>query len=183
MIFRRSISILLIFTMLITLAACGGGSTIEPTSTTQVVESSPTVQPASPLTAPLSPLAAPDAAQPTPGKASITGRLIDLATGAPLRDQNLSLPAVLCAPGVAEEDKREQCFYMVDEAFDPSALTDDDGNFVFRDIEAGEYVMLVGSLMTENVILKDELNRPIIWEAITDTVVALGDIVVEFDSK
>lgn len=90
---------------------------------------------------------------------------------------------MLCAPGVAEEDKREQCFYMVDEAFDPSALTDDDGNFVFRDIEAGEYVMLVGSLMTENVILKDELNRPIIWEAITDTVVALGDIVVEFDSK
>lgn len=182
MTFYRSIIILLTLTLLIALAACGGASA-DPAPTIQVVEPTPPIQIDSPLIAPLSPLATTDLAQPTPGKASITGRLIDLTTGAPLRDQNLSLPAVLCAPGVAEEDKREQCFYMVDEAFDPSALTDDNGNFVFRDIEAGEYVMLVGSLMTENVILKDELNRPIIWEAITDTVVALGDIVVEFGSE
>ena len=172
MIIRRSIILLLTATVVVTLAACGG-STVEPTPTT----------PESPLSAPVSPLAPDNSVAPEAGKATVTGRLIDLATGAPLQDQNLSLPAVLCAPGVAEEDKREQCFYMVDEAFDPSALTDDNGNFVFRDIPAGEYVMLVGSLMTENVILKDELNRPVIWEAITDTVVALGDIVVEFGTE
>ncbi|MFN3331470.1 MAG: hypothetical protein ACK47M_03015 [Caldilinea sp.] len=183
MTFRRFIIILFTIAMLSLLVACGGGSSAEPTPTTQLVEPTPATQPVSPLTAPISPLAAPDAALPEAGKAAITGRLIDLATGAPLRDQNLSLPAVLCAPGVAEEDKREQCFYMVDEAFDPSALTDDEGNFIFQNIQAGEYVMLVGSLMTENVILKDELNRPIIWKAITDTVVALGDIVVEFGTE
>ena len=173
MIIRRSIIIFLTATVVVALAACGG-SGVEPT---------PTTQPESPLSAPISPLAPDNSVAPQAGKATVTGRLIDLATGAPLRDQNLSLPAVLCAPGVAEEDKREQCFYMVDEAFDPSALTDDDGNFMFQNIEAGEYVMLVGSLMTENGILKDELTRPVIWEAITDTVVALGDIVVEFGTE
>lgn len=174
MIIRRYIIRLLIAAVMSAFAACGGGSAVEPTSTTQLD---------SPLSAPISPLALDSSAAPEAGKATLKGRLIDLATGAPLRNQNVSLPAVLCAPGVAEEDKREQCFYMVDEAFDPSALTDDDGNFVFQNIQAGEYVMLVGSLMTENVILKDELNQPIIWEAITDTVVALGDIVVEFETE
>jgi hypothetical protein len=173
MIVRRLMIVQAIFAVLFVLAACdmGGG---EPTTAAQL---------GSPLPVQISPLAAESLPTPNVGKSSVAGRLIDLATGEPIRNQNLSLPAVLCAPGVAEEDKRQECFYMIDEAFDPSALTDDDGNFIFRDIPAGEYVMLIGSLMTENVILLDELGRPIIWEATPDMVVELGDIVVEFGSE
>lgn len=173
MVFRRLIIAQAIIVLLFVLSSCGEGAVVP----------APTIQLDSPLPVQVSPLEVASVPTPEGGKSSITGRLIDLATGAPLRNQNLSLPAVLCAPGVAEEDKRQECFYMIDEAFDPSALTDADGYFEFRNIPAGEYVMLVGSLMTENVILLDELDRPIIWEAAADSIVELGDIVVEFGGE
>lgn len=172
MIFYRPIATLVTAATLLVLVACSDGNV--------AIESTLAAQVDSPLSAPISPLAATDTYAPEAGNSAIAGRLIDIATGSPMANQNLSLPAVLCAPGVAEEDKREQCFYMIDEAFDPSALTDGDGNFVFEDIPAGEYVLLVGNLMSENAVLKDELNRPIIWRAVADTVVELGDLVVEF---
>ena len=139
-----------------------------------------TAQLVSPLAAPISPLAAPPAV-PDAGKSSIAGRLIDVTTGLPLVNRNLSLPAVLCAPGVAEADKREQCFYMIDEAFDPSTLTDAEGRFIFHNVPAGEYVLMVGNLMTEYTILTDELSRPLIWKAVADQVLEIGDLVVDFE--
>ena len=174
-------------------AACGGESTPAPVDTatpaaatasaTPATPAEPTQssQPASPLSAPVSPLAAPAFDAPSAGKAAIAGRLIDIKTGLMMADQNLSLPAVLCAPGVAEADKREQCFYMIDEAFDPSTLTDGEGRFIFQDIPAGEYVLMVGNLMTEYTVLTDELNQPLIWKADANNVLDVGDIVVDFE--
>lgn len=94
-------------------------------------------------------------------------------------NQNLSLPAILCPPGVADKDKREQCVYVIDEAFDPSVLSDGKGRFVFQNIAAGEYVMLVGNRITQYTILTNEVNQPIIWKAEADKVLELGDLVVD----
>jgi len=132
-----------------------------------------------------SPLATPTAAvhtaviTPSPGKASVAGRLIDFNTGQPMVNQNLSLPSVTCPLGVTEENKREQCVYVIDEAFDPSVLTDGDGRFVFRDIAAGEYVLLVGNRTTKYTVLANESNQPIIWKVEADKVNELGDLVVD----
>ena len=201
---RPSLSIAFLLTLMVlgVLGGCGGETTPTPPTAAAPAEAAPAETaptaapptaapptadtslleaPASPLEAPASPLAVPEDYTPADGKSAVTGRLIDFTTGNPMALQNLSLPAVLCAPGVAEEDKREQCFYMIDEAFDPSTLTDSDGEFIFKDIPAGEYVMFVGSLMTENAVLKDELNRPIIWKTEADQVTAIGDLVVEFE--
>ena len=189
---RPSLSIAFLLTLMVlgVLGGCGGETTPTPPTAAAPAEAAPaetapTAAPptadTSPLEAPASPLAVPEDYTPADGKSAVTGRLIDFTTGNPMALQNLSLPAVLCAPGVAEEDKREQCFYMIDEAFDPSTLTDSDGEFIFKDIPAGEYVMFVGSLMTENAVLKDELNRPIIWKTEADQVTAIGDLVVEFE--
>ncbi len=194
---RPSLSIAFLLTLMVlgVLGGCGGETTpappppptaaaptaAAPTATVPPADTRPLAAPARPLEAPASPLALPEEYTPADGKSAVTGRLIDFTTGNPMALQNLSLPAVLCAPGVAEEDKREQCFYMIDEAFDPSTLTDPNGDFIFKDIPAGEYVMFVGSLMTENAVLKDELDRPIIWKAEADQVTAIGDLVVEFE--
>jgi len=187
---RPSLSIAFLLTLMVlgVLGGCGGETTPAPpppptAAAPTAAAPTATVPPAdtSPLEAPASPLALPEEYTPADGKSAVTGRLIDFTTGNPMALQNLSLPAVLCAPGVAEEDKREQCFYMIDEAFDPSTLTDPNGDFIFKDIPAGEYVMFVGSLMTENAVLKDELDRPIIWKAEADQVTAIGDLVVEFE--
>jgi hypothetical protein len=113
------------------------------------------------------------------GKSSVVGRLIDVKSGQPMANQNLSLPSVICPPGVAEKDKREQCVYAVDDAFDPSAITNQDGSFVFRDIPAGDYVMLIGNPATKYTVLANESKQPLIWSAKADQVLNAGDLAVD----
>ena len=174
---RPSLSIAFLATLMAVgvLGGCGGETTptppptaAAPTAAAPTADTSPLEAPVSPLEAPASPLALPEEYTPADGKSAVTGRLIDFTTGNPMAFQNLSLPAVLCAPGVAEEDKREQCFYMIDEAFDPSTLTDPNGDFIFKDIPAGEYVMFVGSLMTENAVLKEASKKHMPYQKIED---------------
>jgi hypothetical protein len=188
MILRRVWLFVLIAILVPLLAACGNGG-LMPFVIPAPVESpqtgpTATIRPESPLPALQSPLATPSAAWPvvaTPsaGKAAIAGRLIRFITGQPMVNQNLSLPAILCPPDVTDKDKREQCIYVIDEAFDPSVLSDDEGRFVFRDIVAGEYVLLVGNRITQYTILTNEFNQPIIWKAEADKVLELGDLVVD----
>jgi predicted small lipoprotein YifL len=188
MISRKVWSIVLIAICVLFLAACGSGGPMPfvGPATMESPQATPTAtgRSESPLPALQSPLATPASAWPvvaTPsaGKAAIAGRLIRFTTGQPMANQNLSLPAILCPPGVADKDKREQCVYVIDEAFDPSALSDGTGRFVFRDIAAGEYVLLVGNRITQYTILTNEFNQPIIWKAEADKVLELGDLVVD----
>ena len=183
--FHRLTLLIAVVMLSLFVAACNGDSPAAPVEnvTPAAQEATPTepaVQPASPLSAPVSPLAVPAVpVAPAANKTVITGRLINIETSSPMANQNLSLPAVLCAPGVAEADKREQCFYMIDEAFDPSTLTYSDGRFVFQDIPAGEYVLMVGNLMTEYTVLTDELNQPLIWKGEANQTLDVGDLVVD----
>ena len=198
---HRFISAVFVGILLLFLTACVGGSPTpsvtpaapeplqaEPTAIAQLESPLATpiasAQPESLLPALESPLAPPAAAAytvatPSPGKASVAGRLINFNTNQPLVNQNLSLPAVLCPPGVTEENIREQCTYVIDEAFDPSALTDGEGRFVFRDIAVGEYVLMIGNRMTESIVLSNELKQPLIWKVEADKVSELGDLVVD----
>lgn len=119
---------------------------------------------------------------PAADMAAITGRLIDVKTSRPMGNVPVSLPSVICPPGVADQDKHEQCVSAIDEAFDPSVMTNANGEFVFRDIQAGDYVMLVGNPGTTYIILSDEANRALIWSAKPNQVLNLGDLVVEVKS-
>jgi len=188
MISHRLITVVLGIILALFFAACGGDSLrllVAPAAVTPLqAESSAAGQPESLLSAQKSPLATPAAAAsavttPSAGKGSLAGRLIRFNTSQPMVNQNLSLPAVLCAPGVAEKDKREQCIYVIDEAFDPSVLSDGEGRFVFQDIAAGEYVLMIGSRMTKYVVLTDEFNQPLIWKVEAGKALELGDLVVD----
>lgn len=136
--------------------------------------------PVTPLTQ-QSPLATPPVMVTSePGATSISGRLIRFDTGESVANQSLSLHSLLCPPDVTtEEDKREQCVYMIDEAFDPSTLTDEQGRFEFRNIEGGDYVIMVGNWMTEYVVLANDFNQPLIWKVEPDQQLELGDLVVD----
>ncbi len=177
MLLHRLTTAVLVVILLLSVTAC---VEITPAPTEPIA----TVDPEGSGSALESPLAPPDAAAETAptssqGKGSVAGRLIDFSTGEPMVNQNLSLPSVICPPGVLEENKREECVYVVDEAFDPSVLTDGDGRFVFQDIPAGEYVLLVGTQTTKYTVLANELDQPIIWGVEADKVSELGDLVVE----
>jgi hypothetical protein len=170
------------------LTACGGDSLklLVAPAATEAPRSDPGAAGRSDVAqlTPQSPLATSSAAAsvvPTPqaGKGSLTGRLIRFNTGQPMINQNLSLPAVLCPPGVLEKDKREQCVYVMDDAFDPSTLSDGEGRFIFRDVAAGEYVLMIGNRMTKYTILANEFNQPLIWKVEAGKVLELGDLVVD----
>ena len=185
MTFHRLTLLIAVVMLSLFVAACNGDSPAAPVE--NVTPAAQEATPTEPAEQPESPLLPPcqqrriavRVAEPAADKTVITGRLINSETSSAMANQNLSLPAVLCAPGVAEADKREQCFYMIDEAFDPSTLTDGDGRFVFQDIPAGEYVLMVGNLMTEYTVLTDELNRPLIWKGEAGQTLDAGDLVVD----
>lgn len=169
--------------LLLFLAGCAAVPPVPPTAPVSPQPTLSGVTTPAPQESPLAtPTAAPMSVEVTPaaGKGALTGRLINLTTNAPMPKQSLSLPSVICPADVAEEDKRDKCVYGVDEAFDPSTLTDDNGYFVFNDLTPGEYVMLVGNPATKYTILSDDAKLPLVWRAEADKIVALGDLVVDF---
>lgn len=171
--------------LILGLAACGGtrAPTAPATAPVSPLPAATALPAASPGTD--SPLAAPTIAAratiqaPAAGKGAVGGRLIDFGSGQPLANQNLSLPAIVCPAGVAEENKREECVYAIDDAFDPSTLTDQQGRFVFKDVAPGDYVLLVGNRMTKSTVLADDAGRPLMWKVEADKVLQLGDLVVD----
>ncbi len=175
--------------LILALAACSGTRVPVVPATVPVsplpVKPAPSVQPEATSLSAESPLATPPAAvevaAPTPGagKGGVAGRLIDYKTGQPMANQNLSLPSIVCPPGVAEENKREECVYAIDDAFDPSTLTDQQGRFVFNDVTPGDYVLLVGNRMTKSTVLADDASRPLMWKVAADEVLKLGDLLVD----
>ncbi|MGE5603346.1 MAG: hypothetical protein ACM30E_09860 [Nitrososphaerales archaeon] len=174
--------------LILVLAGCSAGLPAPLVPPIPAVSPLPATEPTSMPPAQTSPLATPTAAAaalatvapPSAGKASVAGRLIDFKTGKPMVSQSLSLPSVVCPTGVTKENVREQCVYMIDTAFDPSVLTDQEGRFVFRDIASGRYVLLVGNPETSRyTVLADESKKPFIWEVEADKVTELGDLVVE----
>ncbi len=185
---RNALAALLVMIISLFAGACGGNSRLPavipaPGETTQP-SSTPAGQIRQPVSAFQSPLPKPTAekqavATPSTGKATITGRLIHYITGQPMASQNLSLPAIVCPPGVAEAEKRQQCVYVIDEAFDPSTLSDNAGFFVFQDVPAGEYILMIGNRTTKYTILTNDFNEPLIWKAEDGKVLELGDLVVD----
>lgn len=167
-------------------------ATTAPTATpvpvaTEAVEAaspeSPLAAPDSPLAAPESPLAPPsvdEAPTPEADKSSVIGRIVSIRTGLPLANTVVRLPEVYCAPGVKEEDKREQCFWALDNAFSPSAISDETGLFVFNNVEVRDYVVMLGDIMLESLIIDDEEGKPVIITTPEGEVLNLGELRVDF---
>ena len=177
--FRQKVVSLILVAISVLMAACN-------TTGTPAPELAPLGQAAaatSPLAMPASPLAPPpniEILAPPEGRSTVWGRVVSLATGAPLVNAIVRLPEVQCAPGVVEADKREQCFWSLDNAFSPSAISDADGYFVFVDVEPREYVFLLGDVMVESTVYVDAENLPYIYAAPTDDVLELGQIAIDY---
>lgn len=82
-----------------------------------------------------------DAPVPTPNvdRTSVTGHIVFKSTGAPL----INVPVVLAQIYRNEEDDGA---FVYDSASSPYALTDDNGRFIFTDVEPTEFVFVVGNV-------------------------------------
>jgi hypothetical protein len=68
--------------------------------------------------------------------------------------------------------------YVLDLAFSPGAMTDEMGIFVFENVDAIEYVIVVGDIESIHEIISDESGIPRTWNAQPDEILQVGDLFV-----
>ena len=114
-------------------------------------------------------------AKPESGKATVVGRVISSKDGSPYVDTLVRLAEVY-----REGDKGA---YALDQAFSPGAKTDANGYFIFENITAREYVLVIGDVMKDYKIYPDSQGKPKVWTAEPDKVLDMGiiktDLVLE----
>jgi hypothetical protein len=119
------------------------------------------------------------------GKAAVIGRVISRSTGQPLANVQLRLGEIYCPDGatdLTEAEKRIQCMVILSDAWNPYAETDAEGRFSFVNIEARDYTLMVGfdTAVTTSVTALNDQGDPIIYTAIADETVDVGDVTVDY---
>lgn len=116
-------------------------------------------------------------APPTPasGKANVTGRIISINTGEPYSDATVRLAEVY-------RNELGEGAYALDAALSPQTNTDDQGYFIFTDVDAREYVLLIGDPMTRYLIITDDSGKTQVFDCPADKVTDLGEFRIDYDA-
>jgi hypothetical protein len=146
----------------------------------QVIPTPVDTQPVSPLQA-TSPLQSPAAdLEIEAGLSAVVGRILSSNTGQALNREVVRLAEVYCPEGITEEEKEENCFWALSNAWSPSTFTDSEGYFQFENVEARDYVILVGDLITKYAIVYSEGEKPMLVTAAADVATDVGTVVVDY---
>ena len=119
--------------------------------------------------------------EPTPpnppevGKATVTGQVFSLKTNAPLANMVVRLAEV--------HRQGDEGAYLLDTAFSPGDITDEQGYFAFESIEPGEYVVVVGNVEVYNeyVIIPESSGKPLVYNFAADKVEDIGQLIVNLE--
>ena len=112
-------------------------------------------------------------AQPEPGMATVTGRVISENTGLPLSDTIVRLAEV-----VRQEEKGA---YVLDVAFSPGTDSDGEGFFIFENVDAYEYVIVVGDVYEIYKVMADEDGKASTWITVKDEILNVGELIVDLN--
>jgi len=97
---------------------------------------------------------------PTPevNKAVIYGKLLS-------EDKTpMSNTIVRLAKVYRTENEDENGTFILDEANSPSTISEEDGDYYFTNIEPGEYVLFIGQLHNDYMIVSDSEQNPKVYE-------------------
>ncbi|MCG8350533.1 MAG: carboxypeptidase-like regulatory domain-containing protein [Chloroflexales bacterium] len=115
------------------------------------------------------------AVAPTPesGKTTVVGRILSAQTGQPMNETTVRLAEVY--------REGDQAAFTLSGAWSPGAVTDANGNFVMANIEAREYVLIVGDVNGRHVIWPEApgSDSARIWDALANQVLDIGQIDVD----
>jgi len=119
----------------------------------------------------------PSAIAPNPGTTTVKGRLVSATSGKPFSNEYVAL---------AEVHRNEQgvAAFGLNTRSSPQTSSDENGNFIFKDIPAGEYVVVVGDPMTKSMVLNDlTTGNAKVWNPQADQVLEIGELKFEFNTK
>jgi len=111
------------------------------------------------------------AALPEEGMATVVGQVLDRETGESMQDTIVRLAEV--------HRDGDDGAYVLDVAFSPGALTDKDGFFIFENVDAMEYVIVVGDVYNVYEVITGEEGTPATWVAGKNQVTDIGQIRVD----
>ena len=114
---------------------------------------------------------------PTPeaGMATVVGKVYSTTADAPLDNVDVRLAEVVRV----EDPEVGSDIYVLDQAFSPGAITDENGVFVVENIEAKEYVIIVGDVERAYEVFNDDSGKPKVWNALPDQILDVGVLEVK----
>lgn len=105
-----------------------------------------------------------------PDKATVVGRIVSSRTNQPLAT-SVSLAQVTRQNG--------QAVMALDVAHSPSVDTKADGSFVLPNIDAHEYVVVVGDIYGKYVIITETKDKARVFDAKIGTITNIGELRVD----
>jgi hypothetical protein len=112
---------------------------------------------------------------PMPSKAAIVGQVVSISTAEP---QPLPQTIVRLARVFWNEQKTEGAF-VIEAGSSPSTVTNDDGTFFFSNVEPADYVIVVGELQGDHVIIAETDGKAKIFTAEQGKTLDVGKLQVE----
>lgn len=117
----------------------------------------------------VSPLSLPNVS-PLPHRAGLTGQLISVSRSAPLTNTTVRLARVFW------DEQHTDGVYVLEGARSPSDVTDENGFFVFVDVHPGDYVMIVGDIYGDHVVISNPDGSARIFTLREGEVMELGQL-------
>jgi hypothetical protein len=108
---------------------------------------------------------------PEAGKTSVVGRVMDSKTGSAMVNTPVRLAEVYRSG--------DSGAYVLDGGRSPGAVTNESGNFVFSNIEAREYVLVIGDLLAANVVIADSTGIAKVWTPEAGEVLDVGTLSID----
>lgn len=109
---------------------------------------------------------------PETGKGAMVGRLLT-SKDIPMSNSVVRLARVFW------DDEHEGGTFVLEAARSPATISDTGGHFVFSNLSPGDYVMVVGEVPDDNVIIADSDGTARIFTVNAGQVADVGDIIVE----
>lgn len=110
---------------------------------------------------------------PATDMAVIHGQILN-QEGVPLKNTPVRLADVY-------RGEDDQGAFALDEAFSPASLSDENGNFIFSDLKPGEYVLFVGSINSNYMIVANDDESAIVYKVSPNEVLEIKPINVDFE--
>jgi hypothetical protein len=114
--------------------------------------------------------AATPVAQPESGMATLMGHVQTRSGGEPLANVPVRLAEVYRQGGEGA--------FVLDGAFSPGDITDEQGNFVIENVEAREYVIVVGDVYNKYEIIPNADGEAKVFNPKPDDILEIGDLEV-----
>lgn len=130
------------------------------TACSPAVVNTPTVESTEPLMA-----------KPENGKATLVGKVISLTDGMPIPDTVVRLAEVY--------RQGDEGAFVLDGAYSPGDITDEQGRFVIENIDVKEYVIVVGDVYDKYQIIADPDDNAKVFQAIKDEILDVGELEVD----